>query len=291
MRGFLVGTVVVGVMMGIGSARAEAGVLMIYTSPPGAKVAIDGKPTPLKTPAMVDLAPGLHKLTLYKQGYVLQSRKVKIAKGNNQRVQVTLPFTLDEGGAELPKGTFTGTGNLAVSTSVPGAAIRINGRDLKLKTPATFAIKSGYYVVQLTRPNASLARAVVISPNKTTKVQVKLSPRKVARSSSRSRSHSQSRSRSKTRPQAQKAPARRPKISEADWPAYRHACLKRCRRDDYIPACDARMKQCIGRCPGVVSGKVVNPGAYYSCADVCKNSRTYCLDSGLSACKKRCNTR
>jgi hypothetical protein len=288
MRGIIVGAVVVGVMMWLGATRADAGVLMIYSSPPGAQVAIDGKPTPLKTPAMLDLAPGIHKVTLYKSGYVLQDRKVKIAPGNNQRMQVTLPFTLDEGGAKLPKGTFTGTGNLTVSTKVPGAAIRINGRDLKLKTPATFAIKSGYYVVQLSRPKASLARAVVISPNKTTKVQVKLAPSKAARSRPRSRSRAQRRA--QTRPQT-RPQTRRPKISEADWPAYRDACLKRCRRDDYIPACDARLSRCVGRCPGVVAGKVVNPGAYYSCADLCKNSRTYCLDSGLSTCKKRCNTR
>lgn len=284
MRGLLVGPVVVGLMMG-GPSRAEAGVLMIYTSPPGAQVAVDGKPIPLKTPAMLSLAPGPHQVTVHKPGYMLQRRKVVIAPGNTQRFQITLPFTLDEGGPGLPKGTFKGTGTLAVRTSVPGAAIRINRRDLKLKTPATLPIKSGYYVVQLAHPNASVARAVLISPNKTTKVQVKLAPSKVARPS-RSRPHPGR----QTKAQAGGATAR-PTVSEADWPAYRDACLKRCRRDAFVPACDARLRRCTGRCPGVVSGQVVNPGAYYSCADVCKSSRTYCLDSGLSTCKKRCNTR
>ena len=43
--------------------------------------------------------------------------------------------------------------------------------------------------------------------------------------------------------------------------------------------------------PGQSAGKVVNAGAYYSCADVCKNKRRFCVQSALNACVTHCNTR
>lgn len=73
------------------SLRLPAGTLLLTTNPPGATVAIDGKPIPgIATPAQITLTPGPHSVTV-QQGGRSQTQQVRIEES-----PVYLRFTLGQ---------------------------------------------------------------------------------------------------------------------------------------------------------------------------------------------------
>lgn len=279
------------------SPALAAGSLYVATSPAGAQITVDGKETPLRTPAQLSLPKGPHKVTLTKKGYVPQHRRVAITQGKVQRLSLTLPISLsDRKLRRVASASYRGSGTVTAVTSVSGARIFMNGQDTGLKTPANFKAKSGYYEMRLVHYGASVSRALVVARNQDTVVQVTLKPTRVATPHAKRAATPAARQTAprQTAPRHAASPTRpaRAKVAQADWPAYRAKCLKMyCFRARYIPICDKTLQRCKTRCPGQSSGKVVNPGAYYSCADVCKNQRRFCVQSAMNACIKHCNTR
>jgi hypothetical protein len=184
-------------------------------------------------------------------------------------------------------------GLLNVATKPAGAQlfISINGKLTSHRTPVQLLLRAGRHQIAVTKAgHQGQRRRVRVRDGELTQVRMALKPttpkapaRRVGRPSKTNAPRVDTKAQ---RPRRPAAPA-----SEAERPYMRDACLKRCRPRDFLAPCDARLNACTKKCPGRVADRIVNPGAYYSCADLCKAHRRYCVDASLSACKKRCETR
>jgi len=82
-------------------------VITIATTPPGAQVSIDGTPRGITPITLRDLAPGTHRVTVARAGYLENSRTVEVVSGKEAKIDV--PLTADAnatqptGGATAPK--------------------------------------------------------------------------------------------------------------------------------------------------------------------------------------------
>jgi hypothetical protein len=69
--------------------------LYVKTVPPGAEVIVDGK-TLGKSDGLFDVAAGTHKLTLRREGFVVEARSIEVRQGEITRVEVRLRRPSDE---------------------------------------------------------------------------------------------------------------------------------------------------------------------------------------------------
>jgi serine/threonine protein kinase len=112
------------------------GSVMISTVPSGAQVLVDNKSDQsVITPQTVfSLAPGLHTLTISKDGYTAAARTVQITAGAQSNLVVQL---------ELP------TGSLTVASNPSAAYIVIDGASTGHMTPAQISVAPGNHTLTL----------------------------------------------------------------------------------------------------------------------------------------------
>lgn len=257
------------------TARAE-GLLYVASTPAGAQVAVDGKLTTHKTPVQLLLAGGTHKISVMKAGHEVAHQRVRVSDGKVVRIQLALkPAARDLTRAPAPrrKGKRRRplvVGSLTLIADVIGADIALDGKPTGLKTPITVRVPVGRHTIRLSKGSAYVDQTVTIHKGNNAQIRVNL------------RSHKRSWPK-----------AARPRTATADptFPARRDACLRSCKYKSFFKVCDAEQTRCTAGCPGKVAGRIVNPGYYHPCADTCKSRRKYCLESHVSACKTRCETR
>jgi len=257
-------------MLWVTAARAE-GLLYVSSTPAAGQVAVDGKMTPHKTPIQLLLRAGAHKISVMKSGHEIQHQRVKVLDGKVVRIQLTLtPASqqLTPAPATPRRRTKLVTGSLTLISDIIGADIALDGKPTGLKTPITVRVPIGRHTIRLSHSNAYVDQTVTIHKGNNAQIKVNL------------RSHV------RARPRREYGPP----TSDPTFPAWRASCLKQCRSKNFTQVCIGRHEQCLGQCPGKVAGKVVNPGYYYPCTDICKNRNAYCLDSEVSGCKRYCNT-
>jgi serine/threonine-protein kinase len=148
----------------------SVGTVKVASTPPGADIVLNGKPTGQKTPATLSLAPGNHVLKLHKDGFQDDTENVTLAVGQTQNISGKLqagsaPDEKLEAAAK-PSGTpssanpfsklgrfFKGGGNdqgtLAITTTPPGAKIMLNGQPTTSATPVTLQTKVGKYKIRI----------------------------------------------------------------------------------------------------------------------------------------------
>jgi hypothetical protein len=73
------------------AAAASAGWIMVRSSPPAARILVDGTDTGLRTPSKLELKPGEHEVQLVRQGYGTAHRKVTLESGQTSQFTETLP--------------------------------------------------------------------------------------------------------------------------------------------------------------------------------------------------------
>jgi hypothetical protein len=74
-------------------APASAGWIWARSSPPGARILVDGAETGLRTPARLELQAGEHEVRFVRQGYGAAHRNVQVNAG--QTMQFTETLTIE----------------------------------------------------------------------------------------------------------------------------------------------------------------------------------------------------
>ncbi len=72
-------------------APASAGWIWVQSTPPGARILVDGAETGLRTPARLELQVGGHQVRLARRGFVTVNRNVQVNSGQTMQFTETLP--------------------------------------------------------------------------------------------------------------------------------------------------------------------------------------------------------
>jgi hypothetical protein len=72
-------------------APASAGWIWVRSSPPGARILVDGAETGLRTPARLELQVGEHEVRLVRRGFGTTHRNVVVNQGQTMQMTETLP--------------------------------------------------------------------------------------------------------------------------------------------------------------------------------------------------------
>ena len=155
--------------------------MVVNSTPPGAEVVLDGKPTARITPAQFAVEKGSHTVLLRKQGYLEETVTADLGPGQNFQYSPALRAL---GNAEDIRtvGKFNklfgrggdsnaGMGAISVHTQPKGAQVVINQRVLDKLSPVDIMLGPGNYVVDVTLTGFKPVHKVV-SVDKGSKVAV-----------------------------------------------------------------------------------------------------------------------
>lgn len=122
--------------------------LWVNSNPPGAKVVLDNDLSQsCQTPCMIHAPSGLHHLTFSQAGFENEYREVHMGDTAQDLPPVTL---------RRPSGT------LMLSTSPPGASVRVNGQLVPQITPAQITLPPGSYMITVEKGGKSQTQQVEI---------------------------------------------------------------------------------------------------------------------------------
>ena len=133
--------------------------VVVSSTPPGAQVVLDGKPTGRVTPAQFAVEKGSHTVLLRKQGYLDETVTADLgaaqnfqyspalrALGNAEDIRTVGKFKLfGRGGESAP-----GMGSISIHTQPKGAQIAINQRVLDKLSPVDLMLGPGNYILDVT---------------------------------------------------------------------------------------------------------------------------------------------
>lgn len=133
--------------------------VVIGSTPPGAQVVLDGKPTGRVTPAQFAVEKGSHTVLLRKPGYLDETVTADLgagqnfqyspalrALGNAEDIRTVGKFKLFGRGGD----SAAGMGSISIHTQPKGAQIAINQRVLDKLSPADLMLGPGNYIVDVT---------------------------------------------------------------------------------------------------------------------------------------------
>jgi uncharacterized membrane protein len=122
--------------------------LWVSTNPPGAKVVLDDDLSQqCRTPCIVHAPTGVHNLTISQAGYENEYREIHVG----DTAQDVPPITLRK-----PSGT------LMLTTTPPGASVRVDGKLIQQMTPAAIALPPGNYSITVEKGGQSRTQRVEI---------------------------------------------------------------------------------------------------------------------------------
>jgi serine/threonine protein kinase len=130
---------------------ADAGRLLVRTSPAGARVTLDGRDAGV-TPLTLNRVPrGTHVLRFALQGYVTAERRVRIGSTQPaQQIAVDLVATrAARGAAALPGSPDRGSGSLMVDSRPAGARVILDGRLVGTTPMLLDPVVAGEHTVRL----------------------------------------------------------------------------------------------------------------------------------------------
>jgi serine/threonine protein kinase len=134
--------------------------MVLNSTPPGADVIIDGKPTGRVTPAQFAVEKGNHTIFLRKQGYLDETTVADLgpaqnfqysptlrALGNTEEIRTVGKFNklFGHGGDST-----AGMGSIGIHTQPKGAQVAINQRVLDKLSPIDVVLGPGNYIVDVT---------------------------------------------------------------------------------------------------------------------------------------------
>jgi hypothetical protein len=134
--------------------------VVVNSTPPGADVIVDGKPTARVTPAQFAVEKGSHTILLRKQGYLDETITADLgpaqnfqfspalrALGNTEDIRTVGKFNklFGRGGDST-----AGMGSISIHTQPKGAQIAINQRLLDKASPVDIMLGPGNYIVDVT---------------------------------------------------------------------------------------------------------------------------------------------
>ena len=166
----------------------EITALSITSDPAGADIEIDNEDTGKKTPALIPVAPGEHKVALRLDGYRLMVITASVTTNQTTSLNPRLnPGDARQAGnanavtARLGKffgrGIPAGKGVIDFVSEPPGARIVVNGRPTAIATPAHSPFPPGDYQVEMREPGYKpVQRPVHVEAGKITQVRATLDP-------------------------------------------------------------------------------------------------------------------
>ncbi len=144
--------------------------VVVASTPPGAQVVLDGKPTGRVTPAQFAVEKGSHTVLLRKPGYLDETVTADLgagqnfqyspalrALGNAEDIRTVGKFKLFGRGGE----SAAGMGVISIHTQPKGAQIAINQRVLDKLSPVDIMLGPGNYVVDVTLTDFKAIHKVV----------------------------------------------------------------------------------------------------------------------------------
>jgi type II secretory pathway pseudopilin PulG len=167
------------------------GTVKVASTPAGADILLNGKPTGQKTPATLSLPPGNHVLKLHHDGFQDATENVTVVLGQAQSISGKLTATpapeTSEAANKAPasqpskegnpfakigrffRGGSSEQGTLVIKTTPPGAKVKLNGDSASSVTPVTIQTKIGKYKVQLELDGyQSVEREITVEKGKQT---------------------------------------------------------------------------------------------------------------------------
>jgi serine/threonine protein kinase len=133
-------------------APATAGSLLVRTAPPGAQVIIDGRDAGRSPLAVRDLAAGVHRIRLERDGYISEDRRVTVTRS---RLAQTMSVALERANTASPASAAAAaaaartTGLLTVDSLPTGARVFVDGRLLGTTPMAPKAVPIGDHAIRL----------------------------------------------------------------------------------------------------------------------------------------------
>jgi hypothetical protein len=141
------------------------GSLSVSSSPPGARIYLDGTDTGYTTPRTISgVTAGTHMVRCSMSGYTDQSQSVTVSAGKTSTVKLTL----------ARQGLVTGS--VSVSSSPTGARIYLDGTDTGYTTPRTISgVTTGTHTVRCSMSGyTDQSQSVTVSAGKTSTVKLTL---------------------------------------------------------------------------------------------------------------------
>lgn len=134
--------------------------VVVSSTPPGADISLDGKPTHKVTPAQFAVEKGSHTVLLKKQGYLDETTTADLGPGQNFQYAPALR-ALGDSEAIRPVGRFkklfggggdstAGMGTVSIRTKPKGAQVVINQRIMDKMSPMDVMMGPGNYVIDIT---------------------------------------------------------------------------------------------------------------------------------------------
>jgi len=134
--------------------------VVVNSTPAGADITLDGKPTHKVTPAQFAVEKGAHTLILKKQGYLDETTTADLGPGQNFQYAPALK-ALGDSEAIRPVGRFkklfgnggestAGMGAVSIRTKPKGAQVVINQRIMDKMSPMEVMMGPGNYVIDIT---------------------------------------------------------------------------------------------------------------------------------------------
>jgi hypothetical protein len=133
--------------------------MAVNSTPPGAEVIVDGRPTGRLTPIQFSVEKGKHTILLRKAGYLDETTTADLGPAQNFQYSPTLralgnvedmrtvgKFKLFGRGGE----GAAGMGTISVHTQPKGAQVAINQHILEKLTPVDVKLGPGNYIVDVT---------------------------------------------------------------------------------------------------------------------------------------------
>jgi hypothetical protein len=126
----------------------------ISSTPPGANILVDGFPTDLVTPTLIqNVSSGMHLIAVSTAGYLPEEELVTVIDNPTEEIDTRIGFTL----------TPYSYGSLTISSVPEGARILIYNKDTGEKTPHTFSfLNTGSIVAGIDDGNNSRTIETVI---------------------------------------------------------------------------------------------------------------------------------
>ncbi len=165
------------------------GTIKIASTPAGADILLNGKPTGQKTPATLNLPPGNHSLKIHHEGYQDETQNVTVALGQTQNIASKLqavpapaptaakqpepaPSSSSNPFSKIGrffKGEKNEVGTLAINSKPAGAKVILNGEVTKSVTPVVIQTKVGKQKVVLELDGyQTVTREVTVEKGKST---------------------------------------------------------------------------------------------------------------------------
>ncbi len=134
--------------------------VVVTSTPPGADISLDGKPTHKVTPAQFTVEKGTHIVVLKKQGFLDETTTAELGPGQNFQYAPTLK-ALGDSEAIRTSGRFkklfgnggestAGMGTVSIRTKPKGAQVVINQRIMDKMSPMDLMMGPGNYIVDIT---------------------------------------------------------------------------------------------------------------------------------------------